>query len=396
MNQRTISLVLILALCLGLLSGCGKTQEETTQGDSAAGAVIDPAPAFAKHDGSETVMTVNGSTVTWNEFFYQLYNEVYAVRYYSTDGLVKWDAPCTTGSTMTNGEYVWQTAVDTCVRYHVLEQKLADMGITLTAEDEQTLAQRLQSDIEQLCGEDGTEEAFDAVLKDMYMSRETYDFMNEVAALYDKAYDTVFGKNGERMDEEEIRAYVAENEYITAKHILIKTVDDANQALPESEIAEKEALAESILTQLREAEGDRASLLAKFDELMNEYSEDTGLSAYPDGYTFHPGEMVDEFQSGAEALADYEISGLVQSQFGYHIILRLPTTRESVVDYVDGANDYTIGTYAAVEAFGALLSAWTEEAEIVWSKDFEKETPENIFALPEGYVSPSDESETEK
>lgn len=396
MRQKFLALLLALALCLGLLSGCGKNQEEDIPGENAAGVKIDPVPAFAKHDGDEVVMTVNGSEVTWKEFFYQLYNVVYMISYYSTDGLVVWDDPCVADNTVTNAEYAWQTATDMCARYHVLAQRFADMGITLTAADRETLAQQLHRDIVQFCGEDGTEEEFESVLEEMYIDRATYDFMNEVAALYDKAYDETFGEKGERLDDEEVQSYITENEYITAKHILVKTVDDANQALPESELAEKEALANRLLTELQDVQNDRSALLAKFDELMNEYSEDTGLSGYPDGYTFRPGEMVEEFQNGAAALGDYEMSGLVQSQFGYHIILRLPTTRDSVVEYVDGVNDATIGAYAAAEAFGALTDAWTEEAEIVWPRKFKKETPANIFALPEGYASPSDESETEE
>lgn len=62
---------------------------------------------------------------------------------------------------------------------------------------------------------------------------------------------------------------------------------------------------------------------ALFDQLMAEYNEDSGE---PDeGYTFGPGEMVDEFYDGTAALEEYEISDLVESQFGYHIIMRLPS-----------------------------------------------------------------------
>ena len=56
---------------------------------------------------------------------------------------------------------------------------------------------------------------------------------------------------------------------------------------------------------------------------MNENSEDSGLSSYPDGYLFGPNEMVTEFEEGTRALAVGEISELVESTYGYHIILRL-------------------------------------------------------------------------
>lgn len=59
---------------------------------------------------------------------------------------------------------------------------------------------------------------------------------------------------------------------------------------------------------------------------MNANSEDTGLAANPDGYAFTTGEMVQEFEDATRALEPGQISGLVESSYGYHIILRLEPT----------------------------------------------------------------------
>ena len=231
-----------------------------------------------------------------------------------------------------------------------------------------------------MCGEDATEEYFDKALENVYMNRETYDYITRIYVLYNKLYAAVCGENGEKLSQADIDACIADNQYVTVKHILISTLDAEGNPLEGQDLAEKTALATLLLTQLQEVQDDKAALTAKFDELMNQYSEDTGLPYYPGGYTFRPGEMVEEFETASNTLKDYELyPELVTSDYGYHIILRLPTTRDSVVTYVDPTTSYTIGSYAAASTFSSLLSAWMDEADVTWSGAFETMTAEKVF-----------------
>ena len=92
-----------------------------------------------------------------------------------------------------------------------------------------------------------------------------------------------------------------------------------------------------------------------FDQLMTEYTDDVDSSGNvnggTDGYTFGPGEMVDEFYEGTKALGEGEISQPVQSQYGYHIILRLSADNEAGYDKY--ASDKDAGSDRPVDGRGA-------------------------------------------
>jgi peptidyl-prolyl cis-trans isomerase D len=107
-------------------------------------------------------------------------------------------------------------------------------------------------------------------------------------------------------------------ETVDAAHILFKVPDPSKDA-------EVKAKAEAILKRARAGED--------FAELARKYSEDTGSAKQGgDLGPFPRGRMVKEFEDVAFALKPGEISDLVRTQFGYHIIkvLRhdIPTLQE--------------------------------------------------------------------
>lgn len=98
-------------------------------------------------------------------------------------------------------------------------------------------------------------------------------------------------------------------EMIRVKHILIKTESTA----PEEEKKKAKAKAEETLKKLKDG-GD-------FSKLATEVSEDPGTKDKGGDLDFFPkGTMIPAFEEVAFALKPGEISGLVETEYGYHVI----------------------------------------------------------------------------
>ena len=98
-----------------------------------------------------------------------------------------------------------------------------------------------------------------------------------------------------------------------ASHILIKTIDDNNKPLSAEKKAEAKKKAEDVYKQVKDG-GD-------FAELAKKYSQDTGSAANGGALgEFGKGQMVPAFEKAAFALKEGEVSPIVETQYGYHII----------------------------------------------------------------------------
>ena len=386
--KRLISAALCLALALGLMAGCGSLEDvdlgvsaapENTGAGDASSLQLDWDAARAKHELDATVLTVDGENADWGEFFYWLY---YCYTNYVNDmgAVTDFSTPYIYDSEMTIGEMLIDAAKSYCVQYHALDVNARKEGVELTKEDEEALQALLESDIKEIAGEDGTEEELFAALEESYVSRELYELMNRTAALYSRAYNTLYGGTGEKLTEQEVKDFADEYSFMTAKHILIQTTDAEGEPIDEAAKAEKLAEAEEIYAQLEGKSGQE--LESAFDALMQEKREDTGLAAFPDGYCFTADDMVTEFSEAVAALEPGQLSGIVESSFGYHIILRMPLTAEDrVLQFDSTGTPYTIRAVAAANLYEARLNGWIENAETVWAAEFEDLDLNELFDL---------------
>ncbi len=159
-------------------------------------------------------------------------------------------------------------------------------------------------------------------------------------------------------------------ETVEASHILFRVTDPSKDA-------EVKAKAEAVLK--------RAKVGDDFAELAKKYSEDTG-SAGQGGYLgpFQRGQMVKEFEDATFSLKPGEISGLVHTQYGYHIIKVLkhetPTLESSRVSLEASVQTRKARELARQKAEGAANAAQKQKDLTLASKDLGiateiKETP---------------------
>ena len=88
---------------------------------------------------------------------------------------------------------------------------------------------------------------------------------------------------------------------------------------------------------------ERALAGEDFAELMHTYSEDGGLADFPNGYTFVAGQMVEEFYEATKALEIGEVSMPIQSQFGFHVIMRIEPNADDMMSPVDVPEEELLG-----------------------------------------------------
>lgn len=301
------ALALTLVMAMSLVSCGGMSEGSRTDGIFYDATGISP---------DAVLMRVGGIDVTAESYFYQLYNMVSnVVMYCGVDGLGE-DSGDGTSYADLSRDYTMES-----VREIALVQQWAEeYELTLSEEELAEITEEIDA-YEESYGEFG--------FQYMGVTRETMEQLYRVFAYYDALEQSVYVEGGAlEPTEEEMEQFST----IAGKadHILLTTTDlSTGEALSEEAVSAQYEKAQEILAQLRAAEDP----VALFDELADQYSEDTGRIYYPDGYTYGPGGMslVEEFTEAAKALAPGEISEIVETDYGYHILLRREVDDETLI-----------------------------------------------------------------
>lgn len=378
--KRLGAFSLALVLALTAFTGCsgkGDNSSGSSSGSSGSSSqaetmdlssVTDPYQATAGLAGDTVVATAGEAKITADNLLYWLAASIDSTaQYYAMMGMttsdLPWDTEMEDGTTM--AQSVLNNALQTATLYALVPVIAQQEGLSLSAESTQTIQQSMDDFAQQA----GSQEMLNHMLWSSALTQDLYTRMYQASDLNTQLMNRYYGQGApDAPKDEDILTYVSDNLQIAykAKHILLKTVDtskpitDENgtatgeyEKLDDATVAEKKALAEDILAQLQAA-SDKEAL---FDQLMQQYSEDTDSSGNlnsPEGYEAKSGQMVPAFETAALALQPGEISGIVESPYGYHIILRLPIQpadyRDQYISYLmtqrqqGWLNDYPVET----------------------------------------------------
>ncbi|MBD5117913.1 MAG: hypothetical protein HDT37_02185 [Clostridiales bacterium] len=290
----------------------------------------------------DTALTVNGEDVPADLFLYWLdYNCYYFMSYYGMLGL----------SLSDYANDMIEEAVYFCISQTLLRQKAAELGC-------------LPTDAQVKEAQDSLDDETREMLQSGYGLSD--DSIN-VLILSNAYYDNLLAALTHEPDTQELDEYLDSLGVFAVKHILLKNTDDNDQPLSDEALAEKKALADDLLSQLQGA----SDLEAKFDELMNAYSEDGGLATNPDGYVFSAGDsLVGGFREATLELEIGGLSGVVETDYGYHIMLRLPLTEETKAEY--GAN-------FRADALEDQVQQWLDAADVTRADALSTLDPEDFY-----------------
>jgi peptidyl-prolyl cis-trans isomerase C len=207
--------------------------------------------------------------------------------------------------------------LDQLITYRLLQQEAKARNIT--APDDEVEAQ-----IQSVRSQFPNEEEFRKALEARSMSVESLRSDARNGIVINKMIETEVGQEAQATDEE-ARAFYESNpdkfkqdEMVRASHILLMVDAKADEAAKK----QKRAEIEKILKRARAGED--------FAKLAKAHSQDGSAAQGGDLNFFPRGRMVPPFEQAAFALKPGEISGVVTTQFGYHIIKvtdrRPPTT----------------------------------------------------------------------
>lgn len=291
--KRIISVVTIGVMTAATLAGCGN---KGTAGASAA--------------SGDAAVTMDQGSISMGEA--RLYAYVMRNQYEAYYGSSIWDMEVEEGVTL--GDSMKGVITDQLVQMIILNSQAEDYGVSLNDEDNQAVEEYVEN-FKTNIGED--------VMEKEGFTEDNIRSVVQKSTLAGKVSQAMFDAEEVELTDEE----KADATCIKVQHILISTTDttkkddegnnvDMTDEEKEVYLAEQKEKAEEALARAKNGED--------FQALADEYSsENAGFEFSFDKNGYDPvnmSSMVEPFYTAAWQLGEGEISALVESQYGYHII----------------------------------------------------------------------------
>jgi len=163
----------------------------------------------------------------------------------------------------------------------------------------------------------GNKNALESALSEAHMDRKLFEETYALQALEEAVYLYLTDEaNGIIHASDEILLEDIQTNFFHATHILILFDNHASKD-------ECRTIAEDALKRAKSGED--------FQKLIAELGEDERLLSQPDNYYFTHNEFeITEFEETVKKMSIGEISEIVESPYGYHIIKRLPLVNEEI------------------------------------------------------------------
>ena len=211
------------------------------------------------------------------------------------------------GDGKTLGDEIKNTVLARLAQIKAMNLLAASRGVELDA-DEEAVVEKATAGYIAAVSADG----LNAVGADEELIRQMYSEY----ALANKVYLDITRNINPEISDDEART-------ISVKHILFKTYKvDADGNTVQFTDAEKESVYKTAA-----AVAEKAASGEDFDSLVEKYNEDTQTT-----YTFGKGQMPESFEEAAFNLGTDEISGVVETEYGYHIIKCISTFDKEETD----------------------------------------------------------------
>lgn len=260
------------------------------------------------------------------------------------------DISCTQGELMvylttTQNQYenvygteIWNTSLDgVTLEENVKETVLAKIAqiktMYLLAKEKEIVLEEQEEGKVKAAAEEYFQGLNETEIELMGITQETVEKLYKEYAMADKVYHQIIQDVTPEISDDEART-------ITVQHILIRTnrYDGAGNRVPFTEAAKQAAYEKAC--EVRELAVDGKH---DFTELASKYSEDTNIT-----YSFGKGEMEEAYEAAAFQLETDEVSQVVESEIGYHIIKCVSTFNREETD----ANKLKIVEQRKNEVFG--------------------------------------------